>query len=311
MRRSVQLVLTVGVTWLVVTRVGVTLDDTLSMGPAVPDPSGLLLAASVVTLMVGLAISAWLWGGLVRELGGRSPGLLRAARIVFSANLGRYLPGKLWQIAGLVVLSERDGISRPIAAAAGVLGQAFALSAVGVLSAPVLLGPGETGAGGRVALLGALTLFVLLASVPRIRIAGFRLAFRIARVSPELPPGGSLFGLRWLGWYFVNWTIYGFAFVLFVHGLGFNAGWLGLVSAFAAAYLLGYAAVFAPAGLGVREGFLIAFLRPELGGGAVGVALLARLWMTVAELLPAGGFALWEVARTGRPEGVGSPSEKP
>ena len=101
----------------------------------------------------------------------------------------------------------------------------------------------------------------------------------------------------WVG-YLLNWIAYGFAFVLFVRGLGFSVGWLELMSSFAAAYLLGYIAIFAPAGLGVREGFLVAFLEPELAGAAVGVAVLTRVWMTVVELLPAGGFAIWEVART-------------
>ena len=311
LRRSLQLAVTVAVTWLVVDRVGVTLDDALSVQLAVPNPSALFLASSSAVLLSGFVASAWLWGRMALELGGRAPGLIGAIRIVFSANLGRYLPGKLWQITGLAVLSGRDGIGRTVAGTAGVLGQAFALAAVGVLAAPVLLGAGRSGAGGGVAVLAALVLFVVLASIPGVLETALGLAFRIARMSPEQPPAaGHLFGLRWLGWYLLNWTIYGLAFVLFVQGLGFSVAWLTLVSSFAAAYLLGYLAVFAPAGLGVREGFLIAFLRPELAGAAVGVALLTRLWMTTVELLPASGFALWEVLRTGQRREVGSRSEE-
>jgi hypothetical protein len=42
----------------------------------------------------------------------------------------------------------------------------------------------------------------------------------------------------------------------------------------------------------VREGVLVALLRPEVGGSAVGIAVLARLWITVIEVLPAGLLAI-------------------
>jgi hypothetical protein len=71
-----------------------------------------------------------------------------------------------------------------------------------------------------------------------------------------------------------------------------------VASAFAAAYVLGYAMIFAPAGLGPREGFLIAFLTPHVGAASAGViAVVARLWTTVVELLPAGAFWLAHLAR--------------
>ncbi len=303
-RRSIQLLLTVSVTWFVLAQVDVTLPDALASGDALPNPSGAFITASVVVLLWGFVMSAWWWARMTRELGGRDPGLIGAARIVFSANLGRYLPGRFWQIAGLAVLSGRDGISPAVAGTAGVLGQAFSLAAVGVLAAPVLLGPGYSDAGSGIVIVAALVLFITLTSIRPILRATLGLAFRIGGRSVEpLPRVGSMFGLRWLGLYLLNWTLYGLAFVLFVRGLGFAVGWLELTSAFAAAYLLGYAAVFAPAGLGVREGFLIAFLQIEIGAAAVGVALLTRLWMTAVELLPAGGFALWEIARTGGPRG--------
>ena len=302
--RTVQLLLTVSVTWFVLAQLDVTLQEALAIGDALPNPSGALISASIVVLLWAFFTSAWWWARLTRELGGGDPGLVGAARIVFSANLGRYLPGKFWQIAGLAVLSGRDGISPAVAGTAGVLGQAFSLAAVGVLAAPVLLGPGYSDVGGRTVILGALLLFIAVTSIRPILQAVLGLAFRISGKSVEpLSRVGSMFGLRWLGLYLFNWTLYGLAFVLFVRGLGFSIGWLELTSAFAAAYLLGYVAVFAPAGLGVREGFLIAFLQIEIGAAAVGVALLTRLWMTTVELLPAGGFALWEVARTGGPRG--------
>jgi len=303
--RFAQLTLTTGVTWVVVSRVGVTLDDTLSLRPAVPDPSTPILLASIATLFLGLTLSCWLWGRMVSELGSTAPGLIGSMRIVFSAHVGRYLPGRLWQIAGLAVLAGRVGVSGAIAGIAGVLGQAFALAAVTIIAAPVFLGSRAGDGHAWAAAVAVLILFVALASVPSLVDAGLRLALRIARIPSDGPsPVARMFGLRWLGWYLLNWIAYGVAFVLFVRGLGFSVGWLELISSFSAAYLLGYIAIFAPAGLGVREGFLVAFLEPELAGAAVGVAVLTRVWMTVVELVPAAGFAIREVVRTdGRSRG--------
>lgn len=312
-RRVIQLILTLGVTWLVVSRVGVSLEDVASLGSAVPDPSGLVLFGSAAVLLLGFGISGWLWSVMVSELGEDRPGLWGALRIVFTANLGRYLPGRLWQIAGLAVLAGRNGMSRTVAGIAGVLGQAFALAAVAVLASPALIARGGGEGRAWAVALGVLALFVVLASIPALVEAGLRIAVRMARLSSgPARPVARLFGVRWLAWYLMNWTVYGVAFVLFVRGLGFSAGWLELVSAFAAAYLLGYVAVFAPAGLGVREGFLIVFLTPQLASAAVGVALLTRVWMTLVELVPAGGFAIWEVSRsTGSSAGARPQLEEP
>ncbi len=298
---AIQLLLTAGVTWLIVHRIGVSLDEALALGPAIPDPAAGWLLLSVLLLLTGFAFTATLWGRLVGELGSRNPGAWSSVRIVLAANLGRYLPGKLWQMAGLALLSRRAGVSATVGATAGVLGQTFALAAAAVLAIPVLLGPGLPAGRPGLWVIAALALCIAGASVPPLFRGGLRVIFRLARRSDaDLPRTGPLFGPRWLGWHALSWVLYGAAFVVFVRGLGLPGNGLELAAAFAAAYLLGYIAFFAPAGIGVREGFLIAFLRPELGSAAVGVAVLTRIWMTVVELVPAGGLALWEILRGDR-----------
>jgi len=77
----------------------------------------------------------------------------------------------------------------------------------------------------------------------------------------------------------------GGAFLALAYGLGMRLSVLDGLPAYPAAYVLGYLAVFAPAGLGVREGVLIAFLDPILGAGAAVLAVFARLWATAVELV--------------------------
>ena len=299
-RRAVHCLLTVAVTWILLASVGARLEEALSLRLAVPDLSAPRLIVATLVLLLSLGMSALLWGRLASELGGKDVPAIPAVRIAFAASLGRYLPGKLWQLGLLGVLSGRVGVDHRIGAAAGIIAQVFALSAAAALGAPALFGGGGNARGETVALVGALAAVLVLLSIPGIRSRGLELACRSAEATPRRALGGYGFALRHFGMYFLNWLLYCASFVFFVRGLGFpTTDVLTLASAFAGSYLLGYAAFFAPAGIGVREGFLIAFLRPEVGAGAVGIAILTRLWMTVVELVPAGGLGLWEIRRTG------------
>ena len=304
--RALQLALTVAVTWFILDRVGLGLAELASVDNAlwVPDPV-LFLAASLL-LLAAYFVSAALWGLIVRDLGGPRLPLGDSVRIFMIANLGRYVPGKVWQIAGLAALAKGRGVPPSTAAASAVLGQGIALVAAAAVGMGALLGGPESyrrwglvGAAGVVAV-------VALLSIPAVfrRLGGAW--FRLART--EAPADlGMTHGLRWLGLYAANWVLYGLSFWVLARSLGLDGAVLPLASAFAAAYVLGYAVVFAPAGLGPREGFLIVFLTPHLGAGPAGVlAVVARLWTTVVELLPAGIFWLrWVGARP--PTEAGAP----
>jgi len=298
LRWGIQGLLTALVTWLIVRQVGVTLDEALTLGPAIPDLRLGLMAASVALLLAGFVFSARLWGRMVHELGGPDPGGWGSFRIVMTANLGRYLPGKVWQMAGLALLSRRAGISATLGTGAGVVGQAFHLTGALVVGSGALAAVAvDVGWGARTGL-GLLVLAALAASLPGMVHGGFRLAYRVVGLDPLTAPRPSpWFGPRWIALHTAVWCVYGAAFWLFTVGLGLEADPRMAIPVFSAAYLLGYLALFAPAGIGIREGVLIALLRPSLGTAAVGVAVLARLWMTLVELLPAGGLALWETYR--------------
>lgn len=263
------------------------------------DPSWLSLGGATVLLFLCYVLATRFWGWMTGELGERDPGTRASLQIVLAANLGRYLPGKVWQLAGLAVLARRRGISASTATAASLLVQGFALSATVLWGIPFLFLRAGIGAGDPsrertmfIVALGLLATTVLLTSFPVVTRWGIRILFRLARRDPsEAPKPGPGFGARWVAWNVVLWGAYGMAFVLFVRGLGFTVPVLPVLSAFSAAYLMGYLAVFAPAGIGVREGMLAGLLFPYLGEGALAVAMLTRLWMTAVEVIPA-GFAL-------------------
>ena len=290
--RGVQLTLTALVTWFIFARVGVTLDE-IRAGEGILDwrPEPLRLGVSCLVLMAGYGISAVIWSRMVRDLGGPLLAPFSAVRLFMIANLGRYVPGKVWQIAGLAALARGRGVAPGIATGSAILGQGIALvAATGIGLGALLTAPEGAYRSWGLAAAAIMAVVVVLIAIPPFFRAGATLWFRVARTdAPESLE--SVHGLRWLVLYTLNWAVYALSFWLFVASFDASAAVVPVASAFAAAYVLGYVAIFAPAGLGIREGALVVFLTPHLGiGPAGGLALLARLWTTAVEVIPAGAF---------------------
>jgi hypothetical protein len=254
-----------------------------------------LFAGSCGALLAGYFSTGWLWGRIVADLGGPRLPLSVSVRLFMIANLGRYVPGKVWQIAGLAVLGRSRGVPPATAAAAAVLGQGIALAAallVGLTAVWPIMGDSPWR--------WAVPAGVIAASGLALTPPAFRAItgawFRIAKT--DVPAGLTpLTALSWLMVGLGSWVIYASAFWLLVKSLGVSASFLPTASAFAAAYVLGYVALFAPAGIGVREGFLIMLLSPQLGATTAGaIAIFSRLWTTVLEVGPAAAFWAHHVA---------------
>ena len=179
-----------------------------------------------------------------------------------------------------------------------------ALSALAVFGLWFAVGEPDVPVGLQIALAG---LFVGL--VAATHPAVFQ---RVARVVLHVGGQGSAsVALRWRdigAWTLalaVNWLILGAGFALLLRS------WidvppdlyLAATGAFAVAGVAGSLALFAPSGIGVREGVLTFLLAGALGPGvAAAAALGARVWLTAAEAL-ASGAALW-VVRSDRAESL-------
>lgn len=311
MRRSITWTLRLGltalVTWFLFRALRVSAGDLAALEWSRWAPRAWPLVASVVVLLATFLYLVGLWARLVRRLGGGELAFGRAVRVFFLSLLARYVPGKIWQIAGLAYLAGREGIAPGPAAFSAVVAQAFSLGAAAVAGGLYLaLGPLPSRGGALLALTVALGVLLLLAWP---RLYGVILA-RVGRTrdpsaarpaaAPCVAPGGLPFSLRWLGLNLVAWAGYGLAFcLLWAAFRPLPASEIGLAAtAFPAAYLLGYAAFFAPAGLGVREGALAALTTPALGAAdATALAVIARVWMTATELLPLAWMG-WVAARS-------------
>lgn len=257
-------------------------------------PAWLVLSAVVVWLMYALLILAWrtLLVGWGQRLDGWT-----AARIWTVSSLGKYLPGKVWAIAGMAVMSQRAGVAPWAATGSAVMLQVLAIgsgAAVAGLTGRHALEAAHPGARAVLALLvvGALVGIALLLWPPVLRRL-LRLAAPEAEARGMPAAAGIGFGLVAN---LVAWAGYGAALWLLARGLLPDAG-LRLapaVAVFTASYLAGFLALFAPGGLGVREGLFILMLQGPLGiGAATALALASRLLLTITEFGAAVPFVVY------------------
>lgn len=297
--RGVQGALLVACLWFFSRQLGAHWSALRATGATLrPDWPVAALSAGVVLATYALLIQAW--RGLVSAWGGRLP-FADAARIWSVSNLGRYLPGKVWSIAAMGVLSQRVGVT-PLAATGSAILSTLVNIAAGF--AVVLLTGSRTLAvlaatdAGRTAAVGAAVVVTVgLVALPWLLLPLARLAGRLLGREFALPPVtvGRLWGvvLANLG----AWLGYGLAFLVLARAVlpgsalaTLSAGsWSSATAVFTASYLAGYLAFVVPGGLLVREAAMIgAFGALGLATPAEATVLAAasRLWLTALELVP-------------------------
>jgi glycosyltransferase 2 family protein len=92
--------------------------------------------------------------------------------------------------------------------------------------------------------------------------------------------------LRAAAWATVMWACYAVHVLALVHASGGRLGPLHAAGTFAAAWVVGYVVVIAPAGTGPREAAMTAALLPVVGTGvALSVTVVSRLVLVAADAL--------------------------
>jgi len=237
--------------------------------------------ACLLLTTAGVVTTGECWRVWLTSLGG-TPAPFTSHRVFYVTQAGKYVPGSLWPVLAQAVMARRYGVPRPAMVGAATL---FLLlhtvtgarvGAVGVgaglaaqwawLVVPVVLG-------------GA---FVLLPPVLS------RLLRALARRRPALAtaaPGWSATG-RAVALMMLAWACYGGATWLLLRPLGTGVEVLPLaVGGYALAWVVGFLAFAAPAGVGAREAVLVVVLGPVVGlSAALSVALVSRVALTVADL---------------------------
>lgn len=300
--RVLQIGLLVFIGWLVWRSLApdlgrVTLQDFLQWRPSIG-----LLALSFALLLCVYCAHALMWRRIAVDLHSPRASLRTTFRVYFLASLGRYVPGKVWQLAGMAVLAQRAGLPAGTSMGAAVLGQ-FAFLTTGLLLVAVLL---PSYAEFWPALIAGVALAVAAAGLYALVATPFGHRARaavLARAGFARPRLETAFAIadrvrtadaiRWELFYATTWVVLGTAFGLLV------AAFVPAAASFdtmryaagvvAASYLAGYVVIVMPAGAGVRELTMSALLaqHPAIpASAAIVVSVASRIWFTAAELLP-------------------------
>ncbi|MEE8347036.1 MAG: lysylphosphatidylglycerol synthase domain-containing protein, partial [Dehalococcoidia bacterium] len=266
------------------------------------DASVAPMVGALLLMLLVLASMALLWVRLVAHLNREvaEPETAHLLRAFARSWLARYLPGKVWVYGARVIHTDASVTPRRIVASslvdeiALILGTATALGlglwtwslAGPVAGLPVLL----VGLAGVVAAVSRLDQLSHLA----LRFLGRMLPLRWKRAGEELQRAGEDpgLGLRatalFTGSYLLNNLASGLAFVLVVASLG-DIGWDDvplLIGAYSLASVISIAALFAPAGLGVREAVLAGFITSIVASPvAASVVVLIRVVTIIADVL--------------------------
>jgi uncharacterized membrane protein YbhN (UPF0104 family) len=250
-----------------------------------------ILTASLLTIATyALMVRTWTWS---MRWWGATLAFREAWRIWALSNLARFIPGGVWQFAGIAGLAVRAGTS-PIAATGAVVLQQLVVLATGVAVAAAFL-PAlalrtfPLSYAVAVGVAGAALVIVAFA-LPHGSALLQRLIARFSSRTLILPTMKPWTVARYSAALIVPWLAYGVAFWLFARGIvGDRAPGLALsIASFTAAYVWGIIWVPVPAGLGVREAALVALLGPQVGSDvAVILAIGSRVWLTAVEIVGA------------------------
>lgn len=251
---------------------------------------------ALLVLSVALLSLVFLWGVVLWKVLLRRFGIIASTRALarawFLANLSRYIPGVgvVWQFVSLAQLGPSAGL-RPAAAVSSLLVQmGFLLLSAGLLGIYLLPAALAGELAQIISILRWLAPLAVLLVHPAVIRTGLLTVARITRKESLEWNGSWLDGAWILILSSTAWVLYGIAFHLFLQAfVSLPLSSLPATTAInALAFMVGYAAFFAPGGLGFKDAALALLLAGIVPSGvAVSLAIAARLWTIAAEVIPA------------------------
>lgn len=244
------------------------------------------LLASYICLTLHFVVYIFSWKAVMKRLN-VTVEFLKAFWIIATSQIAKYLPGGVWYAVGRVYLAKKERIADDQTAVSVVLETCLIM-----ISGIVII----------------LILFIIMKPDYRINI-GFILILLIAMLLLVHPKILSLFiniflrilkkpliELKITYWQIIKLSIYFFGFwIIQIVGFVFLIKAIYPISLLeipnlAAAYILswmtGFIVVFAPGGLGVREGMMTLLLSPILPTPlAIAISFISRVWITIFEIV--------------------------
>ena len=255
------------------------------------EPVYLLLAFPIALLVRFMLSMGWML--LIRQYGEPVNSYFELNYVYAKAWLGKYIPGKVAWIAGKVYFAAEHGINKKILTVTAVVEAGIQmLTALGVAFLFLLLSGRFSEIDSNLLIFSAICFVVILFFfIPPIFtyfISTALLIFRRERLSEEQKLGVVPF-FKISGLYTLTHAMGSVPFFCLIETVYpelvlssfFYLGAISLLSG-----VLGTLAIFAPSGLGVREGVQLLLLAPVLPKEVVVVAVLfSRIWSVTLDLL--------------------------
>jgi hypothetical protein len=259
----------------------------------------LTLSASAAAVFAQMFVMFLSWRAILIDLGFPLP-LVAGMRVLFVGQLGKYLPGSVWQVVAQMELARGYKVPQRASGAAVAILSLLTIGCglvLGVMTVPLL----DHAALRHYWWLAAVLPAVLVLAMPPVlnRLLGRALA--LARRQPMRTPLSAGGVLQASGWALAGWLLAGVHIWVLALRLGVGGGALGLardIGAFALAWCVGFLLVVAPAGAGVRDPALVLLLGTSMPQAqAIVIAAVSRLLFLLGDLGWAGLALLAERRR--------------
>jgi len=249
----------------------------------------LYMALSVIITMGAITLTTKVSHRLLKAFGYRI-NFWKYSYIYWLANMGRYAPGKVVQVVGMIVLLQREGIDKRVSFSVMTIYQGMFVLVSGI-TAILLVGPSflnKVSPNFPVWVIIPIAICGIIVSLPKVLNKLLNIVMKILK-RDEIN-------------YYLSMRDWAIVFIaLIVTWLGVAAGFAFLVKAltpisfeqfpfvggtFLAAYVLGWIVLIAPGGLGVREGIIVLLLSSMIPAGVAGIVSIAsRIWMLIIEII--------------------------
>lgn len=264
-------------------------------------PVGNVLGAVVATLLYVLA-TMLCWRASLWDLGASLPGV-DAGRLFFLSQIGKYIPGGVWNVVAVGEMGRDKGVPRRTSLSAMLVFWLVSVTTGLVVGTLYLLTSKGTVPGGIGWVVSVLVLGLVVLTPPVLRRL-LTFALRALRRPPLVRQPTTKGLVVAVSWAVLGWAAAGMQVWLIASPMASaSVSPLAAVSGYALAWTAGFLVVVAPAGAGVREVVLGGLFSGSLSTGAVlTLVLISRLLITLVD------FALAGLAMVGRGQAGGDRS---
>lgn len=248
--------------------------------------NGLYIALSYLMLILHFLSYSKSWQEIMTGLGHKIT-FMQSLWIIATTQIAKYIPGRIWYMVGRIYIGKKERFDSNLLAVSMILETCLLIITSGILFliATLFIGIFRTS----YLILGILLIVGAVVMIhPRILSWLVNFIARLLRRQPVVIPMAYSRMLRVSLFFFGLWIaqIIGFYFlVVAIYPVDVSLFPI-LTAAYCLSWITGFIVLFAPSGLGIREGVMTLLLTPVLTAPlAIAMSFISRIWMTIFEIV--------------------------